>query len=29
MEGEVIFLKTAFPHRQATRDYLKERKENE
>ncbi len=28
MEGDVIFLKTAFPHRQATRDYLKERKEN-
>jgi len=29
MENETIFLKTAFPHRKATRDYLKEIKENE
>jgi len=29
MENDTIFLKTAFPHRKATRDYLKEIKENE
>jgi len=29
MESDTIFLKTAFPHRKATRDYLKEIKENE
>ena len=29
MENETIFLKTAFPHRKATRDYLKEIIENE
>ena len=28
IEGGTIFLKTAFPHRKATWDYLKERKEN-
>ena len=27
-EKEVIFLKTAFPHRKATRDYLLERKKD-
>lgn len=25
MDGETIFLKTAFPHRKATQDYLKEK----
>ena len=29
MENDTIFLKTAFPHRKATRDYLKEIIENE
>ena len=29
IEGDTVFLKTAFPHRKSTRDYLKERKENE
>ena len=29
MENDTIFLKTAFPHRKAPRDYLKEIKENE
>jgi len=28
MDGDTIFLKTAFPHRQATKDYLKERNED-
>jgi hypothetical protein len=25
MEGQVVFLKTAFPHRKATKIYLKEK----
>jgi uncharacterized DUF497 family protein len=29
IDGDTIFLKTAFPHRNATRDYLKEKKEND
>jgi uncharacterized DUF497 family protein len=29
IDGETIFLKTAFPHRGATQDYLKEKKRNE
>ena len=29
IDGETIFLKTAFPHRIATQDYLKEKKRNE
>lgn len=29
MDGETIFLKTAFSHRKATQDYLKEKKKNE
>ena len=28
LDKEVIFLKTAFPHRKATRDYLQERKKD-
>ena len=28
LEKEVIFLKTIFPHRKATRDYLQERKKD-
>ena len=28
VEENAIFLKTAFPHRQATKDYLRERKKN-
>jgi hypothetical protein len=26
IEGDTVFLKTAFPHRKATKDYLKEKK---
>jgi len=29
MDEDTIFLKTAFPHRKATRDYLNEKRENE
>lgn len=29
IEGDEIFLKTAFPHRKATRDYRKEKNEND
>ena len=29
IDDDAIFLKTAFPHRKATRDYLKEKNEND